>query len=293
MMPYILITTASLLWVVATQFYAKIGRAIPIYRFNFYKTCIAFTLFLTGALLSGKVWVKPEVLPYLIFSGLVGYALADLFIFYGFAKIGPARTLMITSFEPSLIALFTYIFFAQSITLGKMSGIFMVILCLYFLALEKKKSKEVFHKDDLKLLLWIFLGMNLEALGTTFSKQAFNLDPELTSTTANVYRLLPAFILLPLVNRYYKCSLSIKDLSFNLKRNIIFSSTIGTWLALLIYLKAIALPDHPAVIAALGSLSPFYASIYEHFKEKSLPNRYFFAALLCMLMGIFLIVFSH
>lgn len=291
-MPYILITSASLLWVVATQFYAQIGRAIPIYRFNFYKTCIAFTLFLAGAILSGKVTVPLNVLPYLLFSGLVGYALADLFIFYGFAKLGPARTLMITSFEPSLIALFAYIFFSQSITLGKMSGVFMVLLCLYFLALEKKRSKDLLDKGSLKLLAWIFVGMNLEALGTTFSKQAFILDPELTSTTANVYRLLPAFVILPLIAKYYKTSLSLKDLTWSLKKRIVFSSVIGTWFALLLYLQAIGMPGHPAVIAALGSLSPFYASIYEHVRDRSLPNRHFFAALLCMLAGIALIIFS-
>ena len=200
---------------------------------------------------------------------------------------------MITSFEPSIIAFFSYIFFAQSISLGKMSGILMVLLCLYFLALEKKKSKKIVDKDGIKLLGLILLGMVLEALGTTFSKQAFIIDPNLTSMTANVYRLLPAFIVLPLVTRYFKDGLSIKDLSWSLRKKIIFSSVIGTWLALLLYLKAIGLPGHPAVIAALGSLSPFYASIYEHTKERSLPNRYFFCALLCMLGGIVLIIVSH
>ena len=73
---------------------------------------------------------------------------------------------------------------------------------------------------------------------------------------------------------------------------MLFSSTIGTWLALFLWLKAIGLPGHPAVIAALGSLSPFYASIYEHTKSRSLPNRYFFCALLCMLLGIVLIVLT-
>ena len=112
MTPYLLVISSSLIWVVATQFYAKIGQAIPIYRFNFYKTCIAFTLFLLGALFTHQLKVPLSILPYLFISGIFGYALADLFIFYGFAKLGPARTLTITSFEPSVIALFSYIFFA-------------------------------------------------------------------------------------------------------------------------------------------------------------------------------------
>jgi len=290
---YLLVICASLLWVVATQFYAQIGRAIPIYRFNFYKTCIAFTLFLGGAIVGNGLNVLPAALPYLFFSGLVGYALADLFIFYGFAKAGPARTLMITSFEPSIIALFAYIFFDHTINLGKLSGIFMVFLCLYFLALEKKKTKKLIDKEATKVLGWIVIGMILEALGTTFSKQAFIIDPKLTSMTANVYRLLPAFIILPLVTYFFKDTLSIKDLSMALRKKIIFSSIIGTWFALFLWVKAIGLPGHPAVVAALGSLSPFYASIYEHTKSRSLPNRYFFCALLCMAIGVILIVSSQ
>lgn len=292
MTPYLIITCSSLLWVIATQFYAQIGRAIPIYRFNFYKTCIAFSLFLGGACLTGKLTVAPVALPYLLFSGLVGYAIADLFIFYGFAKVGPARTLMITAFEPSIIALYSYLFFSQNISLGKLGGVFMVLLCLYFLTLEKKKSKKIAEKETLQLFGFIVLGMLLEALGTSFSKQAFILDPNLTSMTANTYRLLPAFIVLPLVTYYFKDSLSIKGLSWSIRKKIIFSSIIGTWLALFLYLKAIGLPGHPAVIAALGSLSPFYASIYEHSKERSLPNRYFFCALVSMLIGISLIILT-
>jgi drug/metabolite transporter (DMT)-like permease len=286
---YLAAFISSLLWSVATQFYARIVAKTSVFRFNFYKSVFAFTCFFIVSLLMGRLFASWEAIQWLLLSGFLGFAIADLFIFYSFAKNGPARTLIFSAFSPALIAIYSYSILQKTLPINKILGLSFLILCLIFMGLERKRRK---GKLSLRIALLAIIGINLEALGVVFTKKAFIIDPAMSSMTANFYRVIPAVIILGLVNHFTKTRIWISDLSNKMRFSIVFSAFLGTFLALYLYLYAISKYAHPAIIAGLGSLAPLYASIYEHWRDKEMPNKYFIGAMLSMGVGVFLLLYA-
>lgn len=113
-MAIVSVFVASLLWTFATQLFAIVGREINNLRLNFYKSAISLLLFLAVFLLSAPYIPDVKVIYLLLLSGLLGYALGDLLIFRGFAVLGAANTLIITSFGPALVAIFPIYYWEPS-----------------------------------------------------------------------------------------------------------------------------------------------------------------------------------
>jgi len=252
-----------------------------------YKSIIALVCFFIASWYIGAITCPLNVLPWLLLSGFLGFLLADLFIFYSFAKNGPARTLMLAAFEPTIVAVYSYLILGLTLPLGKIIGLFFLLLCLCFLALERSKRGSV----SLKVALLALVGINIEALGVVFTKKAFILAPHLSPMTANLYRVLPAIVLLPMLARFMNVKMGIGDISTKSKLNILGSSLLGTFMALYLYVYAISKFGHPSIIAGLGSLAPIYASIYEHWRDKKYPNRYFVGSIVSMIVGVLFLIF--
>lgn len=164
-------------------------------------------------------------------------------------------------------------------------GIFFIFICIFFLSLDKLEGIDFRWKYAFVALI----GFTLDATGIVISKQAFELSPELSSSTANTYRILVAVILLAAVNLSQGIPLSTKDLGRKTIGLLLISSLTGTFLALLLWMQAIKNGD-PTVIAALGSLTPVYSAIYDYSIRKIWPSRYFFIALLCMGIGAAILI---
>ena len=283
---YIYVLMAAALWTIATQFYSIIGRQISISRFNLYKSVLAFILFFLVTSIAKDSFPSCRIAGILTISGISGFAIADLFIFWGFAQMGAARTMMMASFTPLMIAIYSYFILDKTLPSSKLIGIVFLILCLLFLALEKGKKRNY----STLVPIMVFIGINFDALGVTLSKHSFMRDPELTSAMANSIRTLPAIIILLIINYFKKIPIRINTLSLKLKWQIVISILLGTFLALLIYLHAISLDGHPAVIAALGSISPFIAMIYENIRDKQIPSKYQLLAASSVICGLLFII---
>jgi drug/metabolite transporter (DMT)-like permease len=288
MSAYLAVFLSSFLWAIATQFYAKIVNKLTVFRFNFYKSVFALICFFIAAFAIGKLAPPAGTLSWLLWSGFLGFALADLFIFYSFAKNGPARTLMLSAFEPSLIAIYSYFIIHQALPWNKAIGLLFLIMCLVFMAMERKKTGTL----SLKVAVLALIGINLEALGVVFTKKAFLIAPEMSSMTANFYRVMPAIVFLGALNCFKGIKFGIGDLSVKMKASIVFSAFLGTFLALYFYLYALSSDLHPSIIAGLASLAPFYASIYEHWRDKKFPNKYFVLAFCSMVVGVFILIYN-
>lgn len=286
MNPYLAEFISSILWTFSTQVYSKLVAKLSVFRFNFYKAVIGFFCFLIVALFQGNLFPASNVILILLLSGLLGFVLADLLIFYSFSKNGPARTLMIMSFSPATAAIYSYFILGQVLPFRKSIGIIFMILCIISLALEKIKNRDI----SIRIVIMTLIGMNLDSVGVIFSKKAFLMDPTLTSINANVFRILPAIIILFIINKFKNVNLSIKEINFDTKLKIITSCFFGTFLALYLFLYAISKAIYPSVIIAIGSLTPIYASIYEHILTKKAPNLFFLIAIVNMLIGVYFII---
>ncbi len=288
MSPYLAVFISSLLWAISTQIYAKMVQKLTVYRFNFYKSVISFVCFLLACVLTGNFYFPTQAMPYLLLSGFLGFTLADLFIFYSFSKNGPARTLMFSSFSPSIIAVYSYFILGKTLPMSKVAGLFFLLLCLLFIALERKRRGNV----SLRVALLAIIGINIEALGVVFTKKSFMVLPDMSPFTANLYRVGVAVVVLGIFNSFKGVKFGIKDMDWDIKGKVMLSTFLGTFMALYFYLYAISNYNHPSIIAGIGSLAPIYASVYEHWRDKKRPNRYFIGAIASMICGVLFLIFG-
>lgn len=292
-MAILAVLCSSFCWTISTQIFSHVGRQISIFRLNLYKSLFSFSLFVMLVLITRpdphfyyNLWLhNPKVILFLLISGISGYALGDLFIFKSFAKMGAARTLMIQAFEPTMIAVYTYLITGLTLPSKKISGLLFLVLCLIFLS-QDKKQRFPFQWTTAALA---FVGISLDSFGVVMSKMAFEAAPELTSGQANVVRIAIAIPVLALLTKGAGRPLSLTGITKRQITLLFIGSAIGTFLALLLYLYAIS-KEQAAVIAGLGSLAPLYASTYEHIRDKIFPSKFFFLAVASMITGVILIL---
>lgn len=73
-------------------------------------------------------------------SGIVGLALGDIFLFQGFAWIGPRLTMLMMSLSPILTALLAWLFLGEELSLVQVTGILVTISGIAWVVLERNGS---------------------------------------------------------------------------------------------------------------------------------------------------------
>ena len=81
---------------------------------NQIKVFTAFVAFIIAMYFSDQIAsVNLLVLSYLFLSGFMGLCVGDIFLFRAFTTLGPARSLVLYSFQPLMLGLYGYFFLAQ------------------------------------------------------------------------------------------------------------------------------------------------------------------------------------
>lgn len=283
--PYPSIFLGTLLWSIAATLYATLGRRIGVRRLNFFKALFSLVFFAMATSIWGSFQWSPQIFMLLSLSGFFGFALGDLLIFYGFSKMGAGRTLMLVSFSPLFVLLWSKIIYGSDLSsMRTLWGVFALMACVFFLSLEKIKNFEVKGK----VVALVLCGIALEDLGLVLSKQAFNLEPSLDSFSANFFRILTAVIFLFFFLRFKKISVDPREISRENLKLTVLSSFLGTFLALYFFLNAVS-QGSATVMAALSNLSPVYAAVFEHVTEKRMPTKWFLLAIASMFVGLYFI----
>lgn len=283
--PYQSIFLATLLWSVAATLYATLGRNIGVRRLNFFKALFSLIFFFFATWLWGSFSWSPKVIMTLLASGFFGFALGDLFIFYGFSKMGAGRALMLVSFSPLFVLMWSKIIYGSDLTSARtLWGVLALMACVFFLSVEKIQKFEV---KPLVIAAVIF-GIMLDDLGLVLSKQAFNLEPRLDSFSANFFRISIAVVFLTVFLLVKKVSMDPREIPRRDLKLTVFASFLGTFLALYFFLNAVS-KGSATVMAALTNLSPVYAAIFEHVMDKRMPTKWFLMAIASMFVGLYFI----
>ncbi|MBP7845782.1 MAG: DMT family transporter [Proteobacteria bacterium] len=276
---------SALCWTAASQLYACVTRTLNVRRVNFIKAVISLMLFglLSWFCFPSQVLNNKTIL-LLSVSGIFGFALGDLFLFYAFSKIGPARTLMLNGFGPAIIAAVSFLLFNESFPQKKIIGLFLMIACLALLSREKKCSTEA----NKKILLIGLAGIFLDAIGVALTKHAFTVTQSLNPSQANYHRILAALPVLAFA--YWQHDAAPRG-KVTKREILILGSAIflGTFLALFCYLKALSL-ENAAIVASITLSAPVFSSIYEHIRDRRWPNQHFVGALGLMLCAVWILV---
>lgn len=289
MKPYLLALSANLSFAIGSMFFTHYARKLSSTWINTYKALIATLGFFMVILLSGGfTQISGINIGIFFFSGFLALGIGDIFLIKAFAKIGPARTMVIFGFHPVIVGGLSYFLFQQAVESGKLIGIFFFLFCLFTFSLERFRAS---GEWEIAGLVFAFLGMFLDAIGIIITRYGFDMNVEVSVFEGNFYRCLGALFAYWLIHLYkpFNFLSGFKALSTKSKGFVVFGSFMGTFLSLALYLEAIK-TAHLASISAIAITSVVFTSLLESVWEKKLPSRFLTVAFIFFCLGMYFIL---
>jgi drug/metabolite transporter (DMT)-like permease len=188
---------------VGSQFFEAAGKRIGALTVNLVRLVLA-AVFLCLTLLVTTGQLIPLDFPlknwgWLAISGVIGFALGDLFLFKAFVEIGPRISMLVMSLSAPVTALIGWVFLGEIYGPLQWSGIAVTLAGVAMVILERNGTgptslavprNRLAKKITLHGVVMAFLGMLGQAVGYIFSKVGMQsggamLDP-IAATTIRV-----------------------------------------------------------------------------------------------------------
>lgn len=253
---------------------------------NYLKVLVAFFLFsLTFLLTKDWVQVANTEMNLLFISGFIGLGIGDVFLLTAFVRLGPARTLVLFSFQPIIFLFVDNFLFGLEIHATNLVAIAIFILCLLLFAIENKNPEK---KWELAPLLIALTGILLDGVGLFLTKKSFAALPDLSGLQANIIRSIGAISFYFILQFFKPINLfsKFKSLENPKKAFAIFICITGTYASLLCYLNALKL-GALSMVTAISVTSPIFSTIFESIFDKKKPTKTLYICLI-----LFIIAFS-
>lgn len=121
----------ALCWTASALFFERASKRIGALAVNFYKVVVAFTLLtVAGAIMRGSplpLDAPREAWLYLPLSGLIGFVVADYFLFNAYILIGSRLTVLFQPLSPLFAALFSFFLIGERMRPAAILAMFVVI----------------------------------------------------------------------------------------------------------------------------------------------------------------------
>lgn len=288
---YALAIGANLTYSTSSMVFSIYAKRFSSMWINQIKVFVAFLAFLVAMLFSNQMAaVSNYGIGLLVLSGFIGLCFGDIFLFRAFTTLGPARSLVLYSFQPLMLGLYGYFFLGQLFSLNQTLAVICMMFCIFIFMLERNKLTGTW---DFKSFMWAFLGITLDAVGVMLTREAYELDPSLETFQVNVIRCLGALIGFLLISPKSYFNLA-KDLGALRKREVsllVGSAICGCFLSLTLYLAALK-HAHVGTLTAIAITGPVWVSLLECLYHKRLPNMFLVMAFSFFLAGFYLMVIA-
>jgi drug/metabolite transporter (DMT)-like permease len=147
----------------------------------------------------------PEHWMWLSFSGIIGLAIGDLFLFQAYIIVGPRLGLLFLSLSPVLTTLLAWIFLGETLNAANILGICLTLAGLTWVVLEsnpngnstEQNSTNINQKKYTKGILAGLIAAAGQSFGMVLAK--VGLSGNFPPLSANVIRMTAAFLALWLV----------------------------------------------------------------------------------------------
>lgn len=284
---YVLISTT--LFGCASVFFSEFSQKRGAIWMNAFKAHVAWISFLFAFVITSGGFPQTTLNAFvlLFLSGFIGLNLGDNLLLEAFRRMGAARTLMIFSFQPILIALLAYLFFAEEIPLHRLPAIGILVACVFIVSFEKYRRE---GRWEFIAPLLALGGVGLDAFGIIMTRLAFMRSPELGTFEANFYRCSGAVVGFWIFWKFFRFRLweGLKSLAPVDRTKLILASVAGTFISLSLYLKAID-EGTLGLVTAIAGCVPIFSAVFECFYFKQRPSPYLLAALSLFLVGLWIL----
>lgn len=288
---YALAIGANLTYSTASMVFSIYAKRFSSMWINQIKVFVAFLAFLVAMVVTKQMApVSNYGIALLVLSGFTGLCFGDIFLFRAFTTLGPARSLVLYSFQPLMLGLYGYFFLNQLFSLNQTLAVICMIFCIFIFMLERNKLTGFW---DLRSFVWAFLGITLDAIGVMLTREAYEMDPSLETFQVNVIRCMGALFGFLILSPKSYLNI-VKDLTVLRKREIsllVASAICGCFLSLTLYLAALKYA-HVGTLTAIAITGPVWVSMLECLYHRRLPNMYLVVAFSFFLAGFYLMVIA-
>ena len=152
-------------------------------------------------------------LVYIGLSGLLGYCVADLFIFNSFVRIGPRNTMLIMTLSPVFSLVLSRIFLQEHLRPLHGAGIAVTLVGIAWVILEKENGKGSVKRDIGIGILFSVLGALFQAFGVILSKMGMlkGLHPVSTNLIRITAGLIGVVLFAVLRGQFFRDFTKMKD----------------------------------------------------------------------------------
>lgn len=288
---YALAIGANLAYSTASMIFSVYAKRFSSIWINQVKVFTAFVAFSVAMLFAREfVSVSPTVITLLFLSGFMGLCFGDIFLFRAFTTLGPARSLVLYSFQPLMLGIYGYFFLNQIFSLNQTLAVICMVICIFIFMLERNKATGIW---DIRSFVWAFLGITMDAIGVMLTREAYELNAGLETFQVNVIRCLGALSGFLLISP--KSYITVAQDVWKLRKReislLLGASFCGCFLSLTMYLAALKYA-HVGTLTAIAITGPVWVSMLECLYHKRLPNIYLLMAFSFFLTGFYLMVIA-
>ncbi len=133
-------------WAQNSLVYAAAGRRVGSTTVTHIRLWIAFPLIVVVHLIMTGHLLPPAISPgeviYLALSGLLGYCIADLFIFRAFVDLGPRNTLVVLTCSPIFSTIISWFTLRERLDFFQVLGIVTTILGIVWVVASERKDRK-------------------------------------------------------------------------------------------------------------------------------------------------------
>lgn len=233
---------------------------------------------------------------YLVFSlsGVVGFCIADLFIFQAFVDLGPRQTMVVLTTSPIFSAVMSRMFYNERLLGIQITGILVTIFGVCWVVISdgrNERKRDGGKRHNGRGVLIALVGSLAQAGGVILSKGG--IEQGVHPVSANVIRLtagLAALIIYAaargkFVDDFRKV---IQKSGRKLLGLIAFAAAVGPVMGIILNLYALSIVP-AGIVSALSQTTPIILLPYERFIQKKKVHLGALLGTIVAILGIFLL----
>ena len=250
----------AICWTVSSMIFEKATKRIGVLSVNFYKVVFAFLfLALAGALTRGMplpLDAPPDAWIFLSLSGLVGFVIADIFLFTAYKTIGSRITMLFLALSPPLTAGLGFLFLGERMGPKSLVGMALVVVGIAAAVFGRRDAKSAarMSREDKRGYLFALLSSVGQSVGMILTKRGIGAYDPISGTQIRVAIGIVGFGVLSLIlERGRNLGAAVKD---PVGMRITFVGAIfGPFLGVALSLFA-AQRTNAGVVSTLMALTP-------------------------------------
>jgi drug/metabolite transporter (DMT)-like permease len=165
----------ALCWSISALYFEHATRRAGALAVNFWKVLFAiFYLAAAGLVMRGQLLpldASPREWGFLAISGVIGFIIADYFLFNAYLMIGSRITVVFQALTPLFTALMAFIFLGERMRAIRLAGMGVVVCGILMVVISRQRGAEpTAAKGSAKGYLFAILSSVFQAGGLLFSK---------------------------------------------------------------------------------------------------------------------------